>query len=51
MSEADELRRAAEILSGAEEVSLARKALREAQCACAAASISAGRYGCMLRVG
>src|SRR6266550_136690 len=32
---------------GADEVSLARNALREAQCACAAASISAGRYACM----
>src|SRR6266853_1489409 len=31
---------------GADEVSVARNALREAQCACAAASISAGRYGC-----
>src|ERR1700682_3619341 len=35
---------------GADEVSVARNALRDAQCACAAASISAGRYGCMLRV-
>src|ERR1700687_4249984 len=34
----------------ADDVSVARNALREAQCACAAASISAGRYGCMLRV-
>src|ERR1700726_2806966 len=35
---------------GADEASVARNALRDAQCACAAASISAGRYGCMLRV-
>src|ERR1700724_3062479 len=34
---------------GADEVSVARNALRDAQCACAAASISAGRYGCTLR--
>src|SRR5438105_4910923 len=36
---------------GADEVSVARNALRDAQCACAAASISAGRYGCMPRSG